>query len=58
MGGGCGGKGYSDIGLAQFWGVQNFECQYFWGFSEKNDYLLGYEDFVDILWGHHKSGLF
>ena len=38
-------------------GVQNFECQYFWGF-QKNEYFLGYEDFVDIFWGHHKIGLY
>ena len=34
-GGGVRGGGYSDmfIGLGYFWGVQNFEFQYFWGFS-------------------------
>ena len=39
-----------------FW-VQNFEFQYFLGFS-KNKYFLGYEDFVDIFGGHHKIGLY
>ena len=34
---------------------QNFEFQYFWGFSE-NWIFWGYEDFVDIVWGHHKIG--
>ena len=29
----------------------------FWGVSE-NKYFLGYEDFVDILEGHHKIGLY
>ena len=48
--------GYSDIfyiyvGLAHFWGVQNFEFQYFWGF-QKNEYCFWYEDFVFFLGGH------
>ena len=43
--------------LVSFFGVQNFEFQYFWGFS-KNEYFLGYEDFVDIFWGHYKIGLY
>ena len=40
--------------LGPFFGVQNFEFQYFWGFSEKFGYFFlgggggGYEDFVDI----------
>ena len=34
--------------------VQNFESQYFWGFQKMNIFL-GYEDFVDIFWGHHKN---
>ena len=29
----------------------------FGGF-QKNEYFLGYEDFVDIFWGHHKIGLY
>ena len=41
--------------LRTFWGVQNFEFQYFWG-SEKLIILM-YEDFDDILWGHRKIGL-
>ena len=29
----------------------------FWGF-QKNKYFLGYEDFLDIILGHHKIGLY
>ena len=37
--------------LELFFGVQNSEFQYFGGF-QKNEYFLGYEDFVDIFfWG-------
>ena len=36
--------------LGSFFGVQNFEFQYFWGF-QKNEYFLGHEDLVDILLG-------
>ena len=25
---------------------------------QKNEYFLGYEDFMDIFWGHHKIGLY
>ena len=54
QGGGGGGGGtliFSYIRrLRSFFGVQNFEFQYFWGF-QKNKYFLGYEDFVDIFWG-------
>ena len=35
--------------------ILNFNI--FWGF-QKNEYFLGYEDFVDIFWGHHKIGLY
>ena len=45
--------------LGLFLWVQNFEFQYFWGFSKKKKYFLGYEDFVDIFLGcHHKIGLY
>ena len=50
-----------DVGLGFFFlggGGQNFEFQYFWGVSENYIYFLGYEDFVDIFWGHHKIGLY
>ena len=43
--------------LAPFFGVQNSEFQYFWGFSEKIIFFGG----MKILWiffgGHHKIGL-
>ena len=35
--------------LVSFFGVQNFDFQYFWGF-QKNKFFWGYEDFVDIFW--------
>ena len=35
--------------LGLFFGVQNSEFQYFWGFQ--NEYFFGYEDFADILGG-------
>ena len=51
--------------LGPFFGVPNFEFQYFffffffWGGGgggvQKNDYFLGYEDFVDIIWGRHNN---
>ena len=37
-------------GSGHFLGVQKFEFQYFWGLK-KNEYFLGYDDFVDIFWG-------
>ena len=40
--------------LGSFWGVQNFEFQYFGGF-QKYEYFLGYEDFVDIFWGSSQN---
>ena len=36
--------------LGSFLGVQNFEFHYFLGF-QKNEYFLGYEEFVDIFGG-------
>ena len=42
--------------LGSFFGGQNFEFRYFWVFSE-NFKILGYDDFVDIFWGHHKIEL-
>ena len=29
-----------------------------WGGVQKNENSFGYEDFVDIFWGHHKIGLY
>ena len=28
------------------------------GKFQKNEYFLVYENFVDIFWGHHKTGLY
>ena len=38
--------------------ILNFNI--FGGFqkSVKSEYVVGYEDFEDISWGHHKTGLF
>ena len=36
--------------LWSFFGVQNFDFQYFWGF-QKNKYFFRYENFVDIFGG-------
>ena len=50
------------LGLGHFFGVQNLEFHYFWGFSEKMNFFFlgggGYEDFVDTFLGHHKIGLY
>ena len=35
--------------------ILNFKS--FGGF-QKTEYFWGYEDFVDIFWGHHKIGLY
>ena len=43
------------LGLFFEFKILNFNI--FWGF-QKNEYFLGYEDFVDIFWGHHKIGLY
>ena len=46
--------------LGSFFGVQNFEFHYFWGFSEKMNIFWR----IKILWiflffgGHHKIGLY
>ena len=66
-GGGGGGGGGTQIfsyirRLGSFLGVQNFEFHFFFGGGggvQKNEYFGGgYEDFVDIFWGHHKIGLY
>ena len=43
--------------LWSFFGVQNLNFNIFLSF-QKNEYFLGYEDFVDMFWGHHKIGLY
>ena len=49
-GGGGGVGGY--VGSGHFLGVQNFEFQYFWGFSKKWIFL------GIFFWGHQKFGLY
>ena len=56
--------------LGSFWGVQNFEFQYFWGVSEKNEcfwgikilsiFHLGSSHYWAIFWGQFNAfkGLF
>ena len=42
--------------LGLFFGVQNSEFEYFWGF-QKNEYFFGYyEDFVNIFFGWGGGG--
>ena len=41
--------------LGSFFGFKILNFNIFGGF-QKNKY--GYEDFVDIFWGHHKIGLY
>ena len=41
--------------LRPFLGAQNFEYQYFVGGFQKNEYVLGYKDFVDIFWGSSQN---
>ena len=42
------------VGSRHFWGAQNFEFQYFFGFSE-NEYFFGFDDFVDIFGGSSQN---
>ena len=41
--------------LRSFFGVQNFEFQYFFRFSKKMNIFGGYEDFVDIFLGSSQN---
>ena len=43
--------------LGPFLGFKILNFNIFWGFQKKK-FFLGYEDFVDIFWGHHKIGLY
>ena len=43
--------------LGPFFRVQNFEFQYFLGFSEKLILFLGMKILWIFFWGHHKIGL-
>ena len=42
--------------LGSFFGVQNFEFQYFWGFSEKINISLGIKISLIFFGGHKKIG--
>ena len=42
--------------LRLFWGFKVLNFNIFGGFQKK-EYFGGYEDFVDIFWGHYKIGL-
>ena len=59
-GGGGGGGGtriFSHVRrLGPFLGFKILNFNIFGGF-QKNEYFLGYDDFVDIFGGHHKIGL-
>ena len=44
------------VGSAHFWGFKILNFNILWGF-QKNEYIWGYEAFVDILRGHCKTGL-
>ena len=43
--------------LGPFFGFKILNFNIFLGF-QKNKYFMGYENFVDIFWGHHKIGLY
>ena len=56
-----GGGTLISVGSDHFWGfkILNFNI-YFWGGVEagsKNEYFAGYENFVNIFGGNHKTGL-
>ena len=46
----------ANVGSGYFWGFKILNFNIFGGF-QKTEYFWGYEDFVDIFWGHHKIGL-
>ena len=43
--------------LGSFFGVKILNFNIFWGF-QKYKCFLGYEDFVEMFWGHHLIGLY
>ena len=58
QGGGGGTLIFSHIRrLGLFFGVQNSEFPIFLWVFRKMNFFGGYEDFMDIFWGHHKIGL-
>ena len=44
-------------GSGHFFGFNILNFNILGGF-QKNEYFWGYEDFADIFWGYHKSGLY
>ena len=42
------------VGSAHFFGLKILNFNIFGGF-QKNEYFLGYEDFVDIFWGSSQN---
>ena len=57
----CGGGGvnlyfHAYVGLGYFGGFKILNFNIFGDFL-KTEYFWGYEDFMDIFWGHHKIGL-
>ena len=53
--------GYSDMSyIRRLWTFFWFKILSFniYLVFQKNEYFLGYEDFVDSFWGHHKIGLY
>ena len=48
---------YVGSGSGYFWGFKILNYNIF-GVFQKTEYFWGYEDFVDIFWGHHKIGLY
>ena len=56
--GGGGGTLIFSYRLGSFFGVQNFEFQHFWGFSEKKYFFGGMKILCIFFRGHHKTGLY
>ena len=53
----CWGYFHTYVGSDHFWGFKILNFNILGGF-QKNEYFLEYEDFVDIVWGSSKIGLF
>ena len=45
------------MGSHHFWGFKNLNFNIY-GDSQKTEYFLEYEEFVDFFVGHHKVGLY
>ena len=50
----CGGGGYSDTYVGSFFWFKILNFNIFWGF-QKSEYILGYEDFVDMFLGSSQN---